>query len=87
MKFSESWLREWVNPAISSEQLCDQLTMAGLEVDDIENVAGDFSGVVVGRVVECHQHPNADKFLMTIMVLLNYLKMLLLVKISEIIYN
>jgi len=65
MKFSESWLREWVNPAISSEQLCDQLTMAGLEVDDIENVAGDFSGVVVGRVVECHQHPNADKLRVT----------------------
>ena len=65
MKFSESWLREWVNPAISSEQLCDQLTMAGLEVDDIEDVAGDFSGVVVGRVVECHQHPNADKLRVT----------------------
>ncbi|MBC9130331.1 phenylalanine--tRNA ligase subunit beta [Frischella sp. Ac13] len=65
MKFSESWLREWVNPAISSEQLCDQLTMAGLEVDDVENVAGDFSGVVIGRVVECQQHPNADKLRVT----------------------
>ncbi|WP_392562782.1 phenylalanine--tRNA ligase subunit beta [Orbus sturtevantii] len=61
MKFSESWLREWVNPDISSEQLSDQLTMAGLEVDDVEKVASPFTGVVVGKVVECVQHPNADK--------------------------
>lgn len=65
MKFSESWLREWVNPAISSEQLCEQLTMAGLEVDGIEKVSGDFSGVVIGKVVECKQHPNADKLRIT----------------------
>ncbi|SCC19098.1 phenylalanine--tRNA ligase subunit beta [Gilliamella intestini] len=65
MKFSESWLREWINPEISSETLADQLTMAGLEVDDIEKVAGDFSGVVVGKVVECMQHPNADKLRVT----------------------
>ncbi len=65
MKFSENWLREWVNPEISSETLTDQLTMAGLEVDGIENVAGDFTGVVVGRVVECAQHPNADKLRVT----------------------
>ncbi|OCL28855.1 phenylalanine--tRNA ligase subunit beta [Gilliamella sp. wkB171] len=65
MKFSESWLREWINPEISSDTLADQLTMAGLEVDDIEKVAGDFSGVVVGKVVECKQHPNADKLRVT----------------------
>lgn len=65
MKFSESWLREWVNPEISSEQLSDQLTMAGLEVDDIEKVAPPFTGVVVGKVVECKQHPNADKLRVT----------------------
>ncbi|MWP46706.1 phenylalanine--tRNA ligase subunit beta [Gilliamella sp. Pas-s27] len=65
MKFSESWLREWINPEISSETLAEQLTMAGLEVDDIEKVAGDFSGVVVGKVVECMQHPNADKLRVT----------------------
>lgn len=65
MKFSESWLREWVNPAISSEQLCEQLTMAGLEVDGVEKVSGDFSGVVIGKVVECKQHPNADKLRIT----------------------
>ncbi|MCX2944592.1 phenylalanine--tRNA ligase subunit beta [Rahnella perminowiae] len=65
MKFSELWLREWVNPAISSEALSDQITMAGLEVDGIEPVAGAFNGVVVGEVVECGQHPNADKLRVT----------------------
>lgn len=61
MKFSEQWLREWVNPAISTDELSAQLTMAGLEVDGIEAVAGQFSGVVVGEVVSKEQHPDADK--------------------------
>lgn len=61
MKFSEQWLREWVNPAISTDELSAQLTMAGLEVDGIEDVAGQFSGVVVGEVVSKEQHPDADK--------------------------
>ena len=65
MKFSELWLREWVNPAISSEALSEQITMAGLEVDGVDAVAGAFHGVVVGEVVECGQHPNADKLRVT----------------------
>lgn len=65
MKFSELWLREWVNPAINSAALSEQITMAGLEVDGVEPVAGAFHGVVVGEVVECHQHPNADKLRVT----------------------
>ncbi|ABG41010.1 phenylalanyl-tRNA synthetase beta subunit [Paraglaciecola sp. T6c] len=65
MKFSEKWLREWVNPDISTQQLADQITMAGLEVDGVEPVAGEFSGVVVGEVVECGQHPDADKLQVT----------------------
>lgn len=65
MKFSEHWLREWVNPAVSSEELSEQITMAGLEVDDVEAIAGAFHGVVVGEVVECGQHPNADKLRVT----------------------
>ncbi|WP_373766501.1 phenylalanine--tRNA ligase subunit beta [Glaesserella sp.] len=65
MKFSESWLREWVNPAITTEQLCDQITMLGLEVDACDAVAGEFTGVVVGEVVECAQHPDADKLRVT----------------------
>ncbi|MDF0536014.1 phenylalanine--tRNA ligase subunit beta [Shewanella yunxiaonensis] len=65
MKFSESWLREWVNPAVSRDQLAQQITMAGLEVDEVVAVAGSFSGVVVGEVVECAQHPDADKLRVT----------------------
>ena len=65
MKFSELWLREWVNPAIDSEALSGQITMAGLEVDGVEPVAGRFTGVVVGEVMECGQHPNADKLRVT----------------------
>ena len=65
MKFSESWLREWVNPTLSSDELAHQITMAGLEVDAIDPVAGAFSGVVVGEVVECGQHPDADKLQVT----------------------
>lgn len=65
MKFSENWVREWVNPSISTEKLCDQITMLGLEVDGVEKVAGDFTGVVVGEVVECAQHPDADKLRVT----------------------
>ena len=61
MKFSEQWLREWVNPAISSDELVAQITLAGLEVDDVESAAGDFSGVIVGEIVSANQHPNADK--------------------------
>ncbi|RYV01320.1 phenylalanine--tRNA ligase subunit beta [Shewanella sp. OPT22] len=65
MKFSESWLREWVNPEISREALSEQITMAGLEVDGVEPVAANFSGVVVGEVVECGKHPDADKLRVT----------------------
>ena len=65
MKFSEKWLREWVNPSVSTDNLSEQLSMAGLEVDGIEPVAAEFSGVVVGEVVECGQHPDADKLQIT----------------------
>ncbi|MGL4898468.1 MAG: YtpR family tRNA-binding protein, partial [Shewanella sp.] len=65
MKFSESWLREWVNPTISREALSHQITMAGLEVDGVDPVAAEFNGVVVGEVVECAQHPDADKLRVT----------------------
>ncbi|RLA00116.1 MAG: phenylalanine--tRNA ligase subunit beta [Gammaproteobacteria bacterium] len=61
MKFSEKWLREWVNPEIDSTTLVEQLTQAGLEVDAIEPVAGEFIGVVVGQVKSVEPHPDADK--------------------------
>ena len=65
MKFNESWLREWVNPAVATDELTHQITMAGLEVDDVLPVAGSFTGVKVGKVVECGQHPDADKLRVT----------------------
>jgi phenylalanyl-tRNA synthetase beta chain len=61
MKFSEQWLREWINPAITTEQLLEQLTMAGLEVDSSEPVAGQFSDIVVGYVLDVQPHPDADR--------------------------
>jgi len=61
MKFSEQWLREWVNPSIKIDDLVTQITMAGLEVDGVEPVAGKFSGIIVGEVLSVEQHPDADK--------------------------
>ncbi|MES9960235.1 MAG: phenylalanine--tRNA ligase subunit beta [Sedimenticola sp.] len=61
MKFSEAWLREWVNPEITTEELADQLSMAGLEVDSVGSAAAEFEGVFVGEVLTREQHPDADK--------------------------
>ncbi|HEB87196.1 MAG TPA: phenylalanine--tRNA ligase subunit beta [Gammaproteobacteria bacterium] len=61
MKFSEKWLREWVNPDIDTETLAHQLTMAGLEVDAIEPVAAEFEKVVVAGVLSVEAHPDADR--------------------------
>lgn len=61
MKFSEQWLRELVQPELDAQALADQLSLAGLEVDDVESVASDFSGVVVGEILSAEQHPDADK--------------------------
>ena len=61
MIFSEQWLREWVNPPLTTQNLMDQLTMAGLEVDGLEPVASAFSGVIVAEVQVVEPHPDADK--------------------------
>ena len=61
MQISEAWLRSYVNPAISTEELVEQLTMAGLEVDSVEPAAAKFSGVVIGEVLSMQQHPDADR--------------------------
>ena len=65
MKISEQWLRQWVNPANTSEQLAEQLTMAGLEIDDRYAVAHPFNGVVIGQVISVEPHPDADKLRVT----------------------
>ena len=61
MKFSESWLREWVNPVLEKGQLEAQLTMAGLEVDGVEPATDIVGPVVVAEIVAIESHPNADK--------------------------
>ncbi|WP_263225297.1 phenylalanine--tRNA ligase subunit beta [Pseudomonas alabamensis] len=61
MKFSEQWLRGWVNPQVSRDELVARLSMAGLEVDSVTPAAGQFSGIVVGEVLAIEQHPDADK--------------------------
>jgi phenylalanyl-tRNA synthetase beta chain len=61
MRFSEAWLREIVNPSITTTELVEQLTMAGLEVDAVEPAAAVFSGVVVAEIIATEQHPDADR--------------------------
>lgn len=61
MKFSENWLRELVNPNVDRAELCHRLTMAGLEVEGVEALGAGLDGIVVGEIVECEKHPNADK--------------------------
>jgi phenylalanyl-tRNA synthetase beta chain len=61
MQFPESWLREFCNPSLSTQQLADALTMAGLEVEETASAAPPFTGVVVGEIKECAQHPDADR--------------------------
>ncbi|OQX32003.1 MAG: phenylalanine--tRNA ligase subunit beta [Candidatus Sedimenticola endophacoides] len=61
MRFSEAWLREWVDPDVGTDALAEQLSMAGLEVDSVTPVAAQFEGVYVGAVLSREQHPDADK--------------------------
>ena len=61
MKFSENWLRTFVNPALTSVELSHLLTMAGLEVEGMDAVAPAFNSVVVAQVLEVVKHPNADR--------------------------
>lgn len=61
MKFSEQWLRSLVNPSLDSEQLAHLLTMAGLEVEEMESAAPAFSAVVVAEVLSVTRHENADR--------------------------
>ncbi len=61
MQFPESWLREFCNPLLTSQELADKLTMAGLEVEELVPVAPPFSQIVIGAIVAAEQHPNADR--------------------------
>lgn len=61
MQFPESWLRAFCNPPLSTQQLADTLTMAGLEVEELVPAAPSFTGIVVGEILSAEQHPNADR--------------------------
>ncbi len=61
MKFSENWLRTFVNPPLASRALADALTMSGVEVELVEPVAPPFDNVVVAEVLEVQKHPAADR--------------------------
>ncbi|MCO5398602.1 phenylalanine--tRNA ligase subunit beta [Ralstonia soli] len=61
MQFPESWLRSFVNPPITTDELSHRLTMAGLEVEEVDPVAPPFTNIVVGHVVEVNKHPDADR--------------------------
>ena len=61
MQFPESWLREYCNPKLTTQELADTLTMAGLEVEELDPVAPPFTGIVVGEIKEAVQHPDADR--------------------------
>ncbi len=61
MQFPESWLREFCNPPLSTQELADTLTMAGLEVEELQPVAPPFTKIVVGEIKDAQQHPNADR--------------------------
>ncbi len=61
MKLSKLWLREWVKFSLTEHELAEQLTMAGLEVDGVSPVAGEFTHVIVAEVLSTKPHPDADK--------------------------
>ena len=60
MLFTEEWLRQYCNPQLSTEELAETLTMAGLEVEEVTSVAPAFTGVVVAEVLTCRDHENSD---------------------------
>ena len=61
MQFSESWLRQYVNPALDSDALGHAMTMAGLEVEEQHSVAPAFTKIVVAQILSAEQHPDADR--------------------------
>lgn len=68
MKISYNWLKTLIDPKLSITELCDKLTMSGLEVehvDEIETIKGGLKNLVVGKVVEIKDHPNADRLKLT----------------------
>jgi len=68
MKISYNWLKQYIHTNLGVQQIADVLTSIGLEVESVERVEkvpGGLSGVVVGHVVECGKHPDADRLSLT----------------------
>ncbi|MGH8727005.1 MAG: phenylalanine--tRNA ligase subunit beta [Burkholderiales bacterium] len=61
MRFSEKWLRTFVDPPIGSEDLANALTMAGLEIESVEPAGPPFEKVIIAEVLDVKPHPNADR--------------------------
>ena len=69
MKISVSWLKDYIDLHESTDEIAHMLTMSGLEVEGIERVEmvkGGLEGLVIGKVLECKRHPNADKLSTTL---------------------
>ncbi len=65
MQFSYDWLKTWVSPNLNADEMAHMLTMAGLEVEEVESAAPEFSGVVIGEVKSVEKHPDADRLNIT----------------------
>lgn len=68
MKISNNWLKDFINTDLSSDKISEYLTDIGLEVEGVENfesIKGSLNGIVVGKVLTCEKHPNADKLNIT----------------------
>lgn len=62
MRFSEGWLREWINPPVTSVEMINQLTMAGFQVEESKPLYSSvFSGIIIGEVINYKKHPNSHK--------------------------
>lgn len=61
MKFSENWLREWVDPGVSRDELCLRLDMLGLEVESVTRLGQGLDGIVIGQIIQAGPHPDADR--------------------------
>ncbi len=61
MLISELWLREWANPELDTAELCERLTLAGLEIGTVEPAGGKLDKVIVGQILTASRHPDADR--------------------------
>lgn len=61
MKFSEKWLREWIDPKCDSSILCEQISNSGIEVESVQKFEPIIKGVFVGEIVECVLHDQSNK--------------------------